>query len=202
MATHLGRGIGSGLLVVAVLAIILFGFWHWGYRQGEASVTDGVVRVDTFTVRDTTWLPGKTVYVRSPIPPPVHTRDTVIVHEGVEVPVPINDYVTAYADTSMTAEFRHRVAGELLAFDFDYTPNIRTITETVTIDRVIVRRNSPLALSVDASALVADDVRLFLGPSLTWRPERRVALSYGPRWDLQERRLSHLVGVSVRVLGD
>ena len=171
------------------------------------------VRVDTVhTVeRIVQKVPGPRVEVPMPVPDPVVIRDTVLSYPDVatgrptEVGVPIRQYRQTYADTTLTAEWEASVAGELLEWDFNYTPIFTTITETETlvVEREVVRvkRQPRLTFGASATGRYFPDSKDFLlttGPWTNLRIGEKTNLSYSPRFEVFNQTISHTGSLSIR----
>ena len=158
---------GFWIVVVLLIASVAINVWFWT-TEPEPSI---VIK------RDTVWkdsiirepLPaetintGRVVYMRIPVPGP---RDTITLHDSIDVPVPI--YQKRYDDSLYTAW----ISG--------YEPNLDsidlrlpTITETVT--KTIVKPSPLIIVGIQAGAGIGiisrkPDIYIGVGGQLNiWR---------------------------------
>jgi hypothetical protein len=201
----------AGLLVL--LWSLLF-VWVGYTLHPDDTCPPETVRVDsTHTIeRIIERVPGREVEVPLPVPYPVVVRDTVlsypdpVTQEPTDVSVPVRSYNQTYADTSITAEWNAEVAGELLDWDFRYTPILTTITETetITVDREVVRVKQLPRLSFGASVTglyfpESENFLLTTGPWAAVRLGEKVSLSYSPRFEVFNQTISHAGSLSIRL---
>lgn len=155
------------IVLLLLIASVAVNVWQWQNKPEPSVVVDrDTVWKDT-TIREPlpaeTINTGRVVYVKVPIESAQTRRDTITLHDSIEVPVPI--YQKRYDDSLYTAW----VSG--------FEPNLDSIRLyipeiTTTITKTIVKKAPRLSFGIQAGAgfgIIKRQPDIFIGVGGTYR---------------------------------